>query len=183
MTNFFESMKDIFTPMDGEGQESSPLHIGEVTFFWVLLTLLEEGLAVYQLGLNTTTDSQLIHALTNGEESSKNVITDLRTFFKNEGIPLPPASEDKPKSDPNSIPLGVKHTDDELANLVSAKIAAEITLLGQALAVCIRNDACQKLFQVQVEIYKYGSSFKKMMKQRGWLKIPPYYYPPGPPNK
>jgi hypothetical protein len=35
-------MKDLLIPMD-EGQENKPLHIGEVTYFWLLLALLEEG--------------------------------------------------------------------------------------------------------------------------------------------
>ncbi|MDN3015317.1 DUF3231 family protein [Paenibacillus sp. BSR1-1] len=181
MTNIFESIKDLFAPLV-DGEEKKPLHTGEVTNLWVLLTLLEEGLIVYQLGLNTTKDDQLVHAFTNGEQLSRSLIDRLRNFFIKEGIPLPPASEAKPKSNQDTIPLGVKYTDEELANLVSAKIAAEITLIGQALAMGIRNDVCQKFFEIQYEIFKYGCSFKLMMQNRGWLKIPPYYYPPGLPR-
>lgn len=182
MTNVFESMKDLFAPLV-DNEDKNPLHIGEVTHFWLLLTLIEEGLGLYQLALNTTKDEQLIHALVNGKQSSKEVSERLRAFFINEGVTLPPTSEAKPKSDPDSVPLGVKYTDEELANLVSAKIAAEITVIGQGLAVCVRNDACEMFFRIQVELFKYGSSFKKMMRDRGWLKIPPYYYPPGAPTK
>ncbi|WP_040209347.1 DUF3231 family protein [Neobacillus jeddahensis] len=181
MTNMFESMKDLFVPIV-DGMDKHPLHIGEVSHLWLLLTLIEEGIIVYQLGLNTTTDPDLIHALTNGEQSAKEVAKRLRNFFIKEGVPLPAASEDKPKSDPNSVPLGVKYTDRELANLVSTKIAAEITLIGQGIGVCIRNDACQMLFQIQVELFKYGSSFKNMMKKRGWIITPPFYSPPGSPQ-
>lgn len=46
----------------------------------------------------------------------------------NEGIPLSPVSESKPKSDTNSLPLGVKATDEEIANLLFAKVAANIVL-------------------------------------------------------
>jgi len=182
MTNILESIKDLFSPLL-ENEEKSPLHIGEVMNFWLLLTLIQEGLDVYQLGLNTTQDDQLIHALKNGEQSSRNVIAQLQAFLKKEGVTLPPASVDKPKSDPKSIPLGVKQTDEQIANLVSAKIAAEITLIGQALAVSVRGDVCRILLHIQFEVFKYGSSFKVMMMERGWLKMPPYYYPPGAPNK
>lgn len=181
MTNIFESLKDLFTPM-ADNERKNPLHIGEVNHFWLLLTLIEEGIMIFQLALNTTTDDQLMHALSNGHQSAKEASQRMRTFFINEGIPLPPSSEDKPKSDPNAVPLGVKYTDEEIANLISAKVAAEITLIGQGLALCVRNDACKLLMEVQVEIFKYGSSLKKMMRERGWLKVPPYYYPPGAPT-
>lgn len=181
MTNIFESLKDLFTPM-ADDERKNPLYIGEVTHFWLLLTLIEEGIMIFQLALNTTTDDQLMHALSNGHPSAKEVCQRLRNYFINEGIPLPPSSENKPKSNPNAVPLGVKYTDEEIANLVSAKVAAEITLIGQGLALCVRNDACKLLMEAQIEIFKYGSSLKKMMRERGWLKVPPYYYPPGAPT-
>lgn len=62
MTNVFESMKDLFTPQAADEQQN-PLHVGEVMHAWVLLTLIEEGLTVYQQSLNTTKDVELIHAL------------------------------------------------------------------------------------------------------------------------
>lgn len=80
------------------------------------------------------------------------------------------------------MPLGVKHTDEELANLVSVKVAAEITLIGQALAMAVRNDACGLLLDIQFELLKYGSSLKTLMRRSGWIKVPPYYYPPGAPT-
>ncbi|MFF2448080.1 DUF3231 family protein [Neobacillus sp. NPDC058068] len=181
MTNLLEAIKDYLAPLV-DGEPKKPLHVGEVNNLWLLLTLLEEGLAVYQLGLNTTTDKQLIHALTNGQEESIKTIEQIRNFFIKEGVSMPPISEPKPKSNPNSVPLGVKYTDSELANLISAKLAAEITLLGQALAMSIRTDVGQTFFQIQFEMIKYGTSLKKMMQDRGWLKTPPYYYPPGGPE-
>lgn len=81
MTNVFESAKDYFkTIVDNE--DKIPFHIGEVTNFWILLTMIEDGIAIYQMGLNTTNDDDLIHTLKNGEQSSKVTATNLRIFFK-----------------------------------------------------------------------------------------------------
>ncbi len=182
MANFFESIKDMFEPFV-DGEEKNPLHVGEVMNLWLLLTLFEEGLTVYQIGLNTTVDQQLQHALKNGEKESSYMANQLRTFLRKEGIPLPPASEDKPASETNSIPLGVKYTDEEIANLVSTKVAAEIALIGQTLGQSIRSDVGQFLLQILYGTLKFSSSMKKMMQERGWLKIPPYFYPPGSPVK
>ncbi|PKR85016.1 DUF3231 family protein [Heyndrickxia camelliae] len=180
MTNLFESTKDYLkTLVDHE--EKNPLHVGEVNHMWVLLTMMEEGIGVYQTGLNTTNDDDLIHAIRNGEQQSKATAQQIRIFLKKEGIPLPETSAEKPQSDPNSVPLGVKQTDEELANLVSAKVAAQITLIGQALACSVRNDVCELFLNIQYELLKYGSSFKTLMRRNGWIKVPPYYYPPGAP--
>mgnify|MGYP001144279393 CR=1 FL=1 len=43
-----------------------------------------------------------------------------------EGITLPPAPEDMPIAEPNSIPLGVKLTDNVIANDLSLKIISLI---------------------------------------------------------
>ncbi|MGV3465719.1 MAG: DUF3231 family protein [Heyndrickxia sp.] len=181
MTNLFESIKDFFKTF-ADSEDPNPLHTGEVTNIWLLLTLLEEGVITYQVGLNTTTDDALIHTFNNGIQLSEITINKLKTFMIKEGIPLPPSSEDKPKSEPNAVPLGVKFTDSELVNLVSAKVAAEIVLIGQTLAMSVRNDFALLIMQFLFELLKYGTSLKTLMRQRGWMKIPPYYYSPGAPN-
>ncbi|WP_197249547.1 hypothetical protein [Cytobacillus firmus] len=48
----------------------------------------------------------------------------LHDFMIKEGIILPSAPEDMPKSDPDSVPLGVKLTDDVIANDLSLKLLA-----------------------------------------------------------
>jgi hypothetical protein len=181
MTNLFESIKVFLFPHDNYDKKY-PLHVGEVTNLWILLTMLEEGLTLYQTSLNTTMDDELIRTLQNGEENTKIAIQKLTEFMKNEGIPLTQPPQERPKSDPNSIPIGAKYTDEEIANLVSVKLAAEITLIGQALAMSVRSDASAMLLETLYEMLKYGSVLKNMMQKRGWLKVPPYYYPPGAPS-
>jgi len=181
MTNIFESLKDFIFPY-ASYDKNYPLHTGEVTNFWLLLTMLEEGIPLYQIALNTTKDAELRHVLQHGESLSKTTIQNLSKFMKNEGIPLPKPPLPKPKSDPNAIPQGVKQTEDEIANLISVKVAAQITLIGQALATSARNDAGLILLEIFYELMKFGTSLKNMMLKRGWLKIPPYYIPSGAPS-
>ncbi|KHD84178.1 DUF3231 family protein [Bacillus ginsengihumi] len=177
MTNIFESLKDFISPLIDN--EKNPLHVGEVSNLWILLTMLEDGISLYQTSLNTSKDGELLHTLEKGMQLSINSINKLKTFMQHEGIPLTKPAEPKPKSNPDSIPLGVKQTDDEIANLVSVKVAAEITLIGQALAMTIRNDVGLILLGTLIELLKFGTSLKSMMIKRGWIKVPPYYYPPG----
>jgi hypothetical protein len=48
------------------------LYVGEVTDLWTAFTAFHEAQALYQVGLNTTTDPDLRHVLNNAFEGSKN---------------------------------------------------------------------------------------------------------------
>lgn len=99
-----------------------------------------------------------------------------------EGIPLSKTSETRPKSDPNSIPLGAKMTDDEIANFISIKIATNIVMCATNMSQSIRNDMGLMWARFQAEKMVFGMELKTAMRKRGWLKVPPYYYPPGAPK-
>jgi len=159
-----------------------PLHVGEVMSCWLYLGGLEEAQIYVQAGLNTTVDEQLRHALMEDRKIGESQKQRLMDFMLKEGVSLPPASEPKPDSDPNGIPLGVKLTDDELANGLSLKIAGLILSAASASSQAIRNDVGIMFAQFQAEKMVLGANVKAMLRERGWIKIPPYYYPPGAPN-
>lgn len=60
---------------------------------------------------------------------------ELRDFMLREGVTLPPASEKKPESEPNSVPPGVKLTDDEIANALSIKVVANYMMCATGAVV------------------------------------------------
>lgn len=182
MTNVLEGITKSLRGLAND-QQTTPLHVGEVMNCWTLLAITRESMLYYQTGLNTTTDPELKHALQEGLKASEQEANELERFLIKEGIPLPLTGEPKPDSDPNDVPYGVKATDDEIANEISLKIALSITLIGQALSVVVRNDVGMLLLRIQAELMAYGTNLKSLMKKRGWLRIPPYYYPPGLPKQ
>ena len=177
---FEAMMKVIHSLFDDEPKTA--LHVGEVMSCWTYLTVLEESVALEQLAINTTEDKELNELLHKTLAGASSQATRLKEFLQQEGIPLPPTSEPKPLSDPSAIPLGAKMTDSEIANFVSVKIAAAITMCATGAAQSLRNDVGLMFFEFQTETMKYGAILKSIMKKRGWLKVPPYYYPPGKPN-
>lgn len=182
MKNFIEAVLNMIkTSVDEEGSPKNPLHVGEVMSCWMYLAGLEEAQAFIKAGLNTTVDDQLIHALLEDQKLGQSQIKDLQDFMIREGIPLPPASEAKPDSDPSSIPNGVKMTDNELANGLSIKIVALIMNAASAASQSVRNDIGYLFVKFLGEKLVLGTNIKAMMMNRGWIKIPPYYYPPGAP--
>jgi hypothetical protein len=165
-----------------DDEPKDPLHVGEVMACWIYLGGLQESKAFIEAAINTTVDMQLRHALEEDLQLALSQIQRLQSFMLNEGVPIPPSPESKPKSDANAVPLGVKFTDDELANLLSIKIVTLIINAATASSQSIRNDVGLLFSQFQAEKMVIGANIKSMMRKRGWIKIPPYYYPPGAPH-
>ncbi|WP_346726780.1 DUF3231 family protein [Bacillus suaedaesalsae] len=66
--------------------------------------------------------------------------TQFKEFLINEGVHLPPTSEQRPNSDPNAVPLGVKLTDNEIMNGIGIKTAAAVVHCAAAASQSIRKD-------------------------------------------
>ncbi|MFB4166081.1 DUF3231 family protein [Alteribacillus sp. JSM 102045] len=98
----------------------------------------------------------------------------LTNFLQKEGI-LPPYEQKKPVSEANEVPLGVKLTDDEIANGVSLKIAAAATECALVNSQTIRTDIIMIWAELYMEMEVFGANTKTLLRKRSWLKVPPYY--------
>ncbi|MGM0876917.1 MAG: DUF3231 family protein [Bacillota bacterium] len=181
MPNKVEALFDyLITRFDNEPK--SKLHIGEAMGCWLYYTAIAEEIPVLESALNTTTDNVLIELIKDGIKLSIHQKKILEDFMIKEGIALPDTSGHKPNSDPNSVPLGVKATDTEIANLISAKVATNIVMCSSNISQCIRSDIGLMWIRFHSEKAIYGMDVKTKMREHGWIKVPPYYYPPGAPS-
>lgn len=181
VNNVLEALSELLGSLIDE-EPKPPLHVGEVMACWTYLTILEEAVMLEQTGLNSSTDPELKQFLEKTMAAASSQARRLKDFLQQEGVPLPPLSEPKPLSDPNAVPLGVKLTDNEIANGVSVKLAVSITSCATAASQSVRNDVGLMFIEFQNEVMVYGTMIKTLMRKRGWLKTPPYYYPPGAPT-
>jgi hypothetical protein len=178
VVNIIETIMDAMKSMKMQ-DEDQPLHVGEVMSCWIYLAGLELAKVSVQAALNTTTDDELRAIL---EEDMKLGISQrerLHNFMTKEGITLPPSPEDLPQSESNSIPLGVKLTDDVIANELSLKIVSLIMRAAGAASESIRTDVGLLFIQFQTEKFALATRLKHLMRKRGWIKVPPFYVPPG----
>ncbi|WP_456274637.1 DUF3231 family protein [Bacillus sp. AK031] len=182
MTSVFESIKE-YLQMKLDDEPKNPLHVGEVMSCWMYLALMDEATVYIQIGLNTTNDDEvrkmLIQSLNQCDVQGKR----FRDFMKKEGVHLPSTSEQRPNSEPNSVPLGVKMTDDEIMNGLSMKTVAAVMHCAASASQSIRNDVGMLFTQCMIEKMKFGTELKGVMRKKGWIKVPPYYYPPGMPKQ
>lgn len=164
-------------------EPKTPLHVGEVMSCWTYMAVLQEALAFEKAGLNTSTQSDLCQSMKDGVTLCKSQIERLHKFMISEGIPIPPLGIEKPDSNAYSVPYGVKATDDELANGMSAKVAGAVVMCASSASQSVRNDVGMMFFEFQTEMMTYGTSLKSLLRKHGWLKIPPYFTPPGIPHQ
>ncbi|WP_078382190.1 DUF3231 family protein [Sutcliffiella halmapala] len=182
MTKALETISAILKNFIDE-EPKIPLHVGEVMDLWTAFVAFHEAHTLYQIAQNTTVDPDLKHVIDNALEGSKSDTKLIEDFLLKEGVPLPLVNPDKPDSRAMSVPEGVRLNDDEIANLISVKVAASITFCAQAMSKTVRSDVGIMFFQVQVELMKFAAPLKNLMKERGWLRIPPEYKTPGQPYK
>jgi hypothetical protein len=178
MENIFETVMDAMKSLTVQ-DEDQPLHVGEVMSCWMYLAGLEIAKVSVQEGINTTTDDELKAILEEDMKLGRSQRERLHNFMIKEGITLPPAPEEMPQSDPNSVPLGVKLTDDVIANELSLKIISLIMRAASAATESIRTDVGLLFIQFQAEKLAFATRLKHLMRKRGWIKIPPFYVPPG----
>ncbi|GAA0342223.1 hypothetical protein GCM10008967_35750 [Bacillus carboniphilus] len=178
MLNIWETIMDAMNSQTDQDKDQ-PLHVGEVMACWLYLSGLEIAKVSVQAGLNTTSDDELKAILEEDAKLGTSQRERLHNFMIKEGIPLPSSPEDMPESDPNDIPNGVKLTDDVIANELSLKIASLIVHAATAASESIRTDVGLLFVQFQAEKFAFATRLKHLMRKRGWIKVPPFYVPPG----
>lgn len=184
MANPFEAVWNILkTSIDTTNEPKSPLHVIEVGDLWTYLTIVEEFIRYEEIGLNTTSDDEVIETLNDVIKICESQVKKLSQFMRQEGVALPEVSSAKPNSNPNQVPLGVKLTDDEITNGIAFKLLNCMQTCSKGQVDAIRNDVGMMWFQFYTEWIAVGSTLKTLMRKRGWLKVPPYYYVPGTPIK
>jgi Protein of unknown function (DUF3231) len=182
MTTVFEAVKD-FLQLNFDNEPKNPLHVGEVMGCWMYLALMDEATIYIQIGLNSTNDDEVRELLTQSLKQCEAQGKRFKELMKTEGISLPPTSEQRPNSDPNAVPLGAKLTDDEIVNGLGLKTATAVVQCATAASQAVRSDVGALFTHCMLEKMKFGSTLKKAMRKRGWIKVPPYYYPPGMPKQ
>jgi hypothetical protein len=175
--NIFEVVIDAIKPFtDGD---KPPLHVGEVMNLWFFLTGVEQTLRADQVSYNIVRDPELKEKL---EDIINNVhkpmIQQLTDFLRNEEVPLPETTPQKPIGDYRDIPDGAKLTDKEIADLLSYNLVVGIMSACRGITEAVRPDVAMMFAKFQATKITFGLTLKDLMVKRGWLLVPPYYNPP-----
>src|SRR5699024_6176836 len=152
-----------------------PMHVGETMACWTYYTFVSQIISHEEIGLNTTTDSKLTKLYQDAYKVTTSHKNELYELMRQEGIPLSDASA----TNPEAIPLGAKFTDSELINTLNINFVIAADMCATAASQSLRTDISLLFLKFQTDKLSLGLKAKEIMRSKGWLKVPPAYYPPG----
>src|SRR5699024_9245995 len=156
-----------------------PMHVGETMACWTYYTFVSQIISHKEIGLNTPTDSKQTKLYQDTYKVTTSHKNELSELMRQEGIPLSVASATKQESNPEAIPLGAKFTDSEVINTLNKKIEIAADICATAASQSLRTDITLIFLKIQTDKLSLGLKAKEIMRSKGWLKVPPAYYPPG----
>ncbi|HBV95698.1 MAG: hypothetical protein JL50_10425 [Peptococcaceae bacterium BICA1-7] len=174
--NILQVAYDTFKPfIDGEKMS---LNVLEVSNLWMFLAISNNTLRNEELAINTVQDGELKKILQDAREIHKTVAEEINKLLKQEGVPLPQDTPEKPLvTGVKNIPEGAKFNDEEIANLISFNLLLGINYSARGLTESIHAGVGYTFFKVIVKKTILGVSLKSLMQKRDWLRIPPVYKP------
>ncbi|WP_160112621.1 DUF3231 family protein [Salicibibacter kimchii] len=173
----FKNAADIIESLTDNHKD--PLHIGEAMACWTYYSFVSSAVIIVEIGLNTTNDTKLRKILQDSRKMMKSHQKELDEFLRQGGVPLSETPEAKPKSDPSAVPLGTKFTDNELTNTININFVAAADLCAVSASQSLRKDVAMMFLKFQTDKLSLGLKMKELMRTKGWLKVPPFYHPPG----
>ncbi|MGM0877318.1 MAG: DUF3231 family protein [Bacillota bacterium] len=156
-----------------DNPQNEPMHYGEVFGVWSYLTSTKGFVAGYQTFINHTGDTDLKKFLEDCIQSMKQEIEQVENLLKVNGVGLPPSPPERPKASLESIPVGARFSDPEIAASVSKDIAAGLVTCSQIIGQSIREDIGMMFGQFHTTKAQYGVRLLRINKEKGWLIPPP----------
>lgn len=173
--NLFEVAYDSFKPFI-KGEKKS-LNVLEVANLWFYLAICNNTLRNEELAYNTAQDSELKKILKDARDIHKSAAEEINKLLKEEGVPLPEDTPEKPYIEIKNIPEGARLNDEEIANLMSFNLLLGINYASRSLTEAIRPDVGYIYFKVIMKKVLLGVPLKDLMQKRNWLRMPPPYRP------
>ncbi|MBA4493546.1 DUF3231 family protein [Paenactinomyces guangxiensis] len=160
-------------------QKNEPLHYGEVFAIHSALAGSQGLIAAYQVMINHSGDGDLRNFLEDLIENKiRPEIEKFQEVLKANEIALPPAPPERPKADLESIPVGARFNDNEIALKVGAELGAGLVAYSQAMATATREDIAMMFGQFHMIKSQYLGKLLKLLKKKGWLIPPPLHMNP-----
>lgn len=157
-------------------QPYEPLHAGEVFALWSLYIAATESRVICQLLSNHTSDVGLKETIEHYiDDLEEPLIKQVHDFLAREGIGLPAVTGDKPRANEMTIPPGAKFTDAEIANLLVVKLEGMLNICHAGIGTALRDDLGLLMLTAYQHVVTQGFTLKKLMRERGWLRIPPLF--------
>lgn len=152
-----------------------PMHYGEVFAVWGYLGATKGMVAGYQTLQNHTGDHELQGFIKEMIRVGKQEEEQLEQILKENGVGLPPTPPERPVANLESIPVGARFNDPEIAVSIARDIATGLVACSQAMGQSIREDIGVMFGQFHMRKAQAGVSLLRLQKEKGWLVPPPLH--------
>ncbi|MCM3588099.1 DUF3231 family protein [Mesobacillus maritimus] len=159
--------------------KEEPMHYGEVYSVWMHLSAAKASVAAYETLLNHAGDEDLQKIIKDIiEDTSKQEIEEVERLLTEHGIGMPPTPAKRPEACIEKIPAGARFLDQEIANKLSADIAAGLISCSTVMGQCIREDIASMYANFHTKKAQYATKVLRLLKDKGWLIPPPLHIDP-----
>ncbi|MFD2370471.1 DUF3231 family protein [Brevibacillus sp. GCM10020057] len=155
--------------------QNEPMHYGEVFGIWSYLSVSKGLLVGYQTFINHTGDKDLKNFLEDLIRTMKPEIEQVEKMLKVNGVAPPPAPPERPVASLESIPVGARFNDPEIAVGVATNLAAGMVACSQIIGQCIREDIATMFAQFHQAKVQATGRLLRISKEKGWLVPPPLH--------
>ncbi|WP_143595216.1 DUF3231 family protein, partial [Terribacillus saccharophilus] len=147
----------------------------EVYGLWTFVLTGNKMIANHQMLLNHVGDDDLKKLIGEAIDGAQAEVKQVSEILKANGIALPPAAPEPPKVDLESIPVGARFIDPDVAATASAATAAGLVSCSAMMGQSIREDVGMMFGQFHTNKAMLGAKFLKLLKEKGWLIPPPLH--------
>lgn len=155
--------------------QNEPMHYGEVFGVWSYLSVAKGLFVGYQTFINHTGDKDLKSFLEDITRNMKPEMDQIESLLKANGIAPPPTPPERPVASLESIPIGARFNDPEIAARVASDLAAGLVACSQIIGQCIREDIAMVFTQSHNAKAQAAARLLRISKEKGWLVPPPLH--------
>lgn len=174
LTTLWNTGRTLMGILSGNPQ-NEPMHYGEVFGVWSYLSASKGLFVGYQTYINHTGDKDLKNFLEDLTRNMKSEMEQIETLLKANGIAPPPTPPERPVASLESIPVGARFNDPEIAASVSADLASGLIACSQIIGQSIREDISMMFGQIHNAKAQAGARLLRISKEKGWLVPPPLH--------
>lgn len=159
----------------GGKSKDEPLHYGEIIGLWAYAGANKGLISGYEAFRNHAGDKELIELLDESIKTMKSENEDVEKVLKANGIAPPPTLPERPKANPEDIPIGARFTDIEISGAVSINVGQALVSCSQVMGQCLREDIAMMFGKYHAEKMMFGLKLLRLNKEKGWIIPPPLY--------
>jgi Protein of unknown function (DUF3231) len=153
--------------------KDEPMHYGEIYHVWQFSLIAKGCISANRLYQYHVGDKDLKKFLEDIIYQAELEVSECDSILSQNGIAATPVLPQRPEAKLEDIPVGARFTDQEVAAISSADLAAGLVGCSSIIGTSIREDIGALFAKYHATKAALGLRILKLSKEKGWLIPPP----------